>query len=436
MANAVQEVLMDPRYEGYMGTMDWCIKYIDFGMQSVITVTAFSIISFTLLKNALAGLYCTFHKFWDAVDKVHQENQDKGWIERVQGLTTGYQKVNGSSVKRLFLGMLPNIKALTDFENDTIDAKSYWISALPKMLAGVVLGAFIFNGYYRDTASKVADYGSTIFQRLVLNVDLVETFDRVMNTSGRPEFSTAGSQETRYKLANKIAEDAYDEIIHKYSDITDLSTKTAMAQDLETYALDFVQTHEDYLDGGYSYTVKTSLTLGAPDLEKLDYTSDTVVQKAISIACSDISFDSAMAPGEEWYVRTIIQFNKQANKTYVAKVTDLTLTVYNVRTDGDKTIFSVPNNGNHFISYAGEIGGHECSSKVVGDGSSKSTEITVSGNVSGTVSANLTYKSNGQAHKITKVVLKSTSGTATLSSSNMENETVNVGEGVKVKKED
>lgn len=231
--NAVQDILLNPRYEGMMSTISGVTDVVDGAFMTVITFVAFFIISVALLRNVLAGAYCAFPKFWDQVAHAHEDNENTAFFEQIKGIKDSYKTASMGSIKTFFLRIVPNIKCLTDFEDDTLSAKSYFIKAIPQMIGVVIIGVFIYNGYYRDFTAVIANTGSELIERTVLSFDPVGAFDTIMNTAGKPTFATDGLIDAFSKNKNRVANDIYSAIIAKYTDIKDANSKADLAKDID-----------------------------------------------------------------------------------------------------------------------------------------------------------------------------------------------------------
>ena len=206
---AVDEVLNHDRYEGAIESITKLVNVVDSFSTMFVTAVAFLIISAAIWRNVLAGAYAAFPKFWDQVYEAHQEVKDVCWWQRLTGIKTSYQNWNMSTIKRFIMRLLPDIKVLTDFEDETLEPKTYFTKALVQMIAVVMIGVFIYNGYYRDTTVVVARFASELFERTIMSVDPIEVYDRIMATTGTPDFSTDNALTTAEKRKNEIEDKAY-----------------------------------------------------------------------------------------------------------------------------------------------------------------------------------------------------------------------------------
>lgn len=314
-----RDILDNPRYEGAIDSIGWLTDLVDYGFITVISFVAFFIISVAILKNVLAGCYVAFPKFWDKVDMAHKEVEGQGWITRVQDTfkAEGLKQINAGTLSKAAMRLLPNIKTYTDFDDDTVSAKSYFIRAIPQMLAVIIIGAFIYNGQYRDVAMEVVDFGSEMFSRVMLAADPVAVFDQITNYSGSPDFMTNNSVDASVQFKNKVVTSAYNTVIGTYHDVTSADAKATLAAELENWVLECLSGYEGYIGTAeWEGTIKSGLSLGEQDLSYIHeaQSADGLTYSiAFQRAISSLELPSNIRVGEDWYIRFQIQFKKQAS---------------------------------------------------------------------------------------------------------------------------
>lgn len=358
--NAVQDILEGARFEGMIDTIRPVTDAVDIVFTTVITFVAFFIISVALLRNVLAGAYCAFPKFWEQVAKAHEENDDKAFFSAITGIKDSYKTASMSSVRTALLRLVPNIKNLTDFEDNTLSPKAYFIKAIPQMIAVVIIGVFIYNGYYRDAVSIVASTGSEIIERTVLSFDPMGAFDTIMNTAGRPDFATDNAVTALDKNKNKVATEIYSQIISKYTDIKDANSKADLAKEIDEavdaifgtndQAIDGLTKYFSAEDGSYAVTTRVEIV---KDFDPKRYTStkdpdrvqfcwklglgreDNITNGAMHDGSQSgapalaIAFDSTTdaAKNEQWYVRVMAKATRNAVKTTSTQEVHVNITV-------------------------------------------------------------------------------------------------------------
>ena len=130
-SNAVQDIMNNERFQGAISSIEWLTTRVDYWFTMIISATAFFIISSALLKNACAGAYCSNHKFWDKVAEAHEKNDSLN-LAGIKNYFTGKQfmQTTGGGVRDALLGLVPNIKALTDFDDADIEPKQYFMKAI------------------------------------------------------------------------------------------------------------------------------------------------------------------------------------------------------------------------------------------------------------------------------------------------------------------
>lgn len=242
--DAVADIMTDERFVGAIDSISWLTERIDKYFTMVITATAFFIISSALLKNVCAGAYCANHKFWDKVAQAH-EKSDALTIASVGSYFQGKQFMNtsASSFKDMILGIIPNIKALTDFDDADIEPKAYFMKAIPQMLACIIIGVFVYNGYYRDTAATVGTFGSVICERVFSSVDPAVFVDKLTDTTATPPNIYKNDPSTQGNYCYQISMALYKACISSFSDIKTSEDKTALMRNCEAAAYNFTNSY-------------------------------------------------------------------------------------------------------------------------------------------------------------------------------------------------
>lgn len=407
--NAVQDILLNPRYEGMMSTISGVTDVVDGGFMTVITFVAFFIISVALLRNVLAGAYCAFPKFWDQVAHAHEENENTAFFEQIKGIKDSYKTASMGSIKTFVLRIVPNIKCLTDFEDDTLSPKSYFIKAIPQMIGVVIIGVFIYNGYYRDFTAVIANTGSELIERTVLSFDPVGAFDTIMNTAGKPAFATDGALTAFGKNKNKVANDIYSNIIAKYTDIKDANSKAELASQIDA-AVD-AMFPEDTMswfgaeNGEYDVQIRVSIVKQFEAKNRCNgNTTDDVFSRAWCIGIgkpdaapasdgptdstftNQITFDSTVdAINQEWCVGVAVQATRHAVKTETGGAAKANLTI---ALNGDGSIIVPSVDGEISFSLVDDSG------KPVGSATATASQV------SGTSYKKLTFTFKGTSDTI------------------------------------
>ncbi len=252
-ANAVSDIMNNERFVGAIESIEWLTVRIDYWFTMVITATAFFIISSALLKNVCAGAYCANHKFWDKVAEAH-EKSDALSLASVQQFFTGRQfmQMSKGGIRDALLNLVPNIKALTDFDDADIEPKQYFMKAIPQMLLCVIIGVFIYNGYYRDTAATVGQFGSEICERIFSSVDPTAFVDKLSQTTGTPENIYEKDITNQGKDIYAISSQIYKTYLSNSKTLTSKEAKASLMRDAESIAYDQICAKKEFADLFYS----------------------------------------------------------------------------------------------------------------------------------------------------------------------------------------
>lgn len=216
--DAINEIMNNTRFNGAVEQIQWLTKWFDQFSVQVISVCAFLIIAAAFLKNAMAGAYCANSKFWDKVADAHAK-KDALNLSMIKGYFSGgqYQNTTVAGFKDGILALIPNVKAFTDFDDADIQPKQYFMKSIPQMCMCVIIGVFIYNGYYRDTAAVVGEFGSEAFTRIMTAASPSEFLDKISQTTGMPTLLTDGLTDPQGKILNKIADAGRKACITEFS---------------------------------------------------------------------------------------------------------------------------------------------------------------------------------------------------------------------------
>ena len=248
--DAVADIMNNPRFKGAVDQISWLTDRIDLVFMQVITVAAFFIISTAILRNVLAGAYVSNHKFWDKVAEAHEKSEALT-LAGMKDLVKNVGNTSVSSLKDGVLAFVPNIKAFTDFDDQDIEPKAYWMKAIPQMCGCIIIGVFIYNGYYRDTASTVGAFGSEICNRVFNSVDPSSWVDKLTQTTSTPDNIFKNDGTVQGEMCHDISMAIYKSVVSNSKQDLNSELKTAFMREAETLAKSFT---EQYADKTYNYT--------------------------------------------------------------------------------------------------------------------------------------------------------------------------------------
>lgn len=181
--DAVEDILKQPRFGGAVTWVNKIGSLVDEWFMAAISFVSFFIISASCLRNVLAGAYCVFPKFWDGVHEAHQMTSAIS-IASVGSYFTGggYKNTNVGSISKFLMGLLPDIKVLTDFEGaQDVDYKQYFMKAIPQCVIAVFVGVFIYNGYYRDVMVVTSRFGSHVTMNALMSIKPEQVLETLTN---------------------------------------------------------------------------------------------------------------------------------------------------------------------------------------------------------------------------------------------------------------
>lgn len=257
------------------GLISALTHYIGIVAVFIISIVGFGIVMSSIMKNAMAGLYCVNPKLWDRVAEV-KENGGNRATEAI-GKFGAVGKVASKPVGLLisgFCAVLPNVKAMTDFDdNDTLDAKAYFLRALPLMIFQIFVGVFIFYGYPSKVAAYAGDFGTGLFDVVLTNVDPTAWVEAVPTTFANYTLVTDGATDDESKAVNKVSYAVIKRYVAKYNDITK-SKRVEIGLDIESWVMTEMTSMENagrYLDSSaYDMSVECLIPGVPQDLSRVN----------------------------------------------------------------------------------------------------------------------------------------------------------------------
>lgn len=273
-SDAVADIMNSDRFSGAISSIEWLTTRVDYWFTMVITAAGFFIISAALLKNACAGAYCANHKFWDKVAEAHEKNESMQLSQLFSGMKDKIMNISTSGIKDAILCIVPNIKAFTDFDDADIEPKQYFMKAIPQMLGCIIIGVFIYNGYYRDTAASVGNFGSEICSRVFSSVDPATWVDKLTQTTGTPPSIYENDQTLEGKALLQVTKALYKVYLSNTPNLTSTEDKTALMRDCEVNASKVLQKTSEKTtkpDGTQGVEVSTFQTKFFSDTRTFDY---------------------------------------------------------------------------------------------------------------------------------------------------------------------
>lgn len=319
--DAINQIMNSNIFRGSEDAVNKIIRTIDDGFIMAISIVSFLIISVALLRNVIAGAYVAFPKFWDKISETKYYLKERG---------TGGRDI--SFIFVIISYLLPDLKALSDFHDDSIEPKHYFTKAIPQMIATVMIGLIIFNGYYRDAVVQTAKVGQEIITR-ALAADPVEAFNRLCNLGHEPVYMTAGDESKSGKATYALSKDIVNLVATRYTDLNNVENEAELNRLVvmtEKWVMAEVQKNLNYWEGA-EWSISTSVNLAVQDGDFSNLTNgDTKDRKSVGFSKSVTDFGLNIAGIDDpvYYVHVIVRFNKQiVERTNSGELNDITMLV-------------------------------------------------------------------------------------------------------------
>lgn len=324
----IDDILLSTRFQGQLNFISWCSSIFDVIGGVIISLVAFLIVWCAMIKNVMAGAYCTWPKFWDMVHEVHVQayggdTWGSGFAEVWKGGTSAPshkgRKISGFTA--VFYAILPDIFSYTEFEDETISAKDYFIKAIPFACIAVFIGVFIWDGYYRDTIALAGKFGTSLLQRTVLSVDPDGVVDSLLGMTSKPEFSTNGATDDYHKFVNNVSTQVWNRFNSQYPDLKNNEIIRGVQSDIENWVFSWSSEVLDYTNTDeWKEAINVSMVVGAPDLSVYadeSATSELQIARGYGFSTSagggTLTHDSTTDVGVDNYIVVRLQFTKKAS---------------------------------------------------------------------------------------------------------------------------
>lgn len=300
----------------------------------VISIVGFGIIISSLLKNSVAALYCANSNFWDKVDQIKQGQA----VEIAAGANSNQVTAVLGSAITFLLSLMPNIKKMTDFDDGVLDAKMYFMKAIPMMVLTIFIGVFVFRGYPARIADYATSFGTGVLDAVLTNVDPVAWVEKIPTEIAVIRLTTDAANDDVSKNINKAARKVISAYLGAVNDVPK-KERVNLARDIESWVSQNSGDYQSYCDTGkYKCDVTALIQRFDPqeDINRIHGVESNGITQ-FSYAQPVSYFDkgiSALDVSEMW-VQYIVKFTRVASKT-TKKELQCTLTLPNsMRTIGE-----------------------------------------------------------------------------------------------------
>lgn len=312
--DAIEDILLGDRYQGVLNSIAGLVKHLDSISVIIISLVSYGVITFAMLRIIFAACYVAFPRFFDDVHEAHMAKLFEGIdLTNPAGAANNFKTLG--SIKKVLLSIVPDVKGWTDFEGDNLDKRVFFMKAIPEAMLLVIIGIFCYNGYGRDVAVKVGQFGSEVFIRTMDNIDPIALVDRASSALSTPDFSSDDATTVPDKLANKISKNMYSMLITQYHDITNIGAKQGIATAIETWVYNTViantQSYTQDTEGN-KYSSKVNVKYAAAIGSDSQQVSEDGKQALFKwyVPVSTFPFDSALPSDGKDYIIVTVQFNK------------------------------------------------------------------------------------------------------------------------------
>lgn len=397
----------------------------------IISIIGFGITISTVVKQAMHGLYATNPQLWDRVDEVHRTK-----IAQLAGeVKSGGNEVSAllGFVQSFIFSFLPNVKAVTEFDGDTTDPKTFFTKSLPVACLYLFIGVFIFYGYTTKFGEKVSQFGTTLLDNFFLRVDPIEWASKIPDKIAKIDLATDGSQLPFDKEVNTVTRQCLSATFSTLTDITK-EKQIECAKVVENWVMECMNKEpRPYADPDlYALNVTASTTVGAPDLQYIhgSKANDGTITFAYSTPLTTFNTGSVMEQVNTHHIRLVLTFKPVAQKTVKVKSVKCSMTGGSVKKTSkgyEIDLGSASAGSIYSVSGVGKIGGVDCNITVSGTKlvlTPKGSKDLPDGETQVTDIQSVYYTINSAQHPITLMTFNGDTG-ASITFSPVDNTSIN-----------
>lgn len=142
-------------------------------------------------------------------------------VDEAHKASLGFDKNNilGSGLT-LFLKIVPNFKALSDFERGIQDPKTFFLKGIPMFCTYTFIGTFVHYGYFSKFGQKFSQMTLGAIDMILDNVDPQAAVEALPTLYAKPKFNSEDSSNPKDKAMYTISKALYARMSSEYSNLT------------------------------------------------------------------------------------------------------------------------------------------------------------------------------------------------------------------------
>lgn len=180
-SSGIDTILRSSTLEGQDYMRDWVANLLNKPISFIVSIAGFLIITFSFLRVVLTLLYLVFPDMFNRISEFKSNNKGGGFKDK-SGIDL---------ISYIFALILPDIKSLTDYANDSSEIDTTPMDYFKKkgvfIVIYIILGAMIFDGTARAFLAKAADVG-LLFGNVFVEHDTVGMVEGIIDRGDRYEF--------------------------------------------------------------------------------------------------------------------------------------------------------------------------------------------------------------------------------------------------------
>lgn len=187
----------------------------------IISLGGLFLVILPIIRFVINAIVVSAPRLCEKVDEAHKAS-----------LNFDKNNVLGSALT-LFLKIVPNFKALSDFERGIQDPKTFFLKGIPMFCTYTFIGTFVHYGYFSKFGQKFSQMALGAIDLVLDNVDPAAAIDALPTFYAKPNFNTEDSTNPKDKAMYAISKALYARMSSKYSNLTK-EARVSLARQIDT----------------------------------------------------------------------------------------------------------------------------------------------------------------------------------------------------------
>lgn len=201
--------LLNPQWtQGRLESIAPVVSIVSMISVWIISLGGLFLVVLPIIRFVINAIVVSAPRLCEKVDEAHKAS-------------LGFDKNNilGSGLT-LFLKIVPNFKALSDFERGIQDPKTFFLKGIPMFCTYTFIGTFVHYGYFSKFGQKFSQMTLGAIDMILDNVDPQAAIEALPTLYATPKFNSEDSSNPKDKAMYSISKALYARMSSEYSNLT------------------------------------------------------------------------------------------------------------------------------------------------------------------------------------------------------------------------